>query len=236
MLRVYVTTSDNYLPALRPFAHLLNKFWVPNPEVVVGGFTPPEFMLPPNFHFHSIGQFEDYPISKWSDALIKFVLEMPHEVFALMLEDYWITKPVDVQVVNVAYEYMKQFEYVARFDLTADRQFAGGVDDYGKVEDLDLVISDPGSAYHMSLMAGIWRREHLLRIMRPEETPWDLEIFGTPRLAALNDEVIVLGTKVRPVWHTLAFRGGDTGRLLLDEIDPEDVSELRRLGLLDGLE
>jgi len=131
---------------------------------------------------------------------------------------------------------VQQFGYVVRFDLTADRQFAGGAEDYGKVAHLDLVRSDPNSPYHMSLMTAIWRTEHLLKILIPGETPWDIEIAGTRRLAEYGDQILVLGTKQRPVKHTMVFRANNPGKLLLDDLKPEDVEEMRNLGLLEGLE
>jgi len=233
---VLVLTSDRYIDALRPFAYLLNKHWKPNPRVIVGGFTPPDFHLPTNFTFHSIGPFDQYPVGKWSNAAGRFFVEQPHEVFVLMLEDYWLTRDVDVEAVEVGYDYMRQFEYVARFDLTGDRQFAGGAKDYGQAGKVELVWSDPESQYHMSLMAGLWRRQHLLRVMRDNETPWEMELEGTPRLAALRKELIVLGTKGWPVRHTLAFRGGEPGKLLLDELSAQDLKGLRTKGLLKAWE
>lgn len=230
---VYVITSDRYLPALKPFAHQLNKHWSPKPEVIVGGFTPPDFDLPANFQFHSIGPFSDYPIERWSNALFRFVSAMPHQVFCLMLEDYWITGDVDSGGIDMLRDYMMQFHYVARMDLTADRDKSGMATEYGTCGYMELVFSNPDSPYHMSLMTALWRKEHLLRLLVPNESPWDLELKGTPRLASLRDEVVVLGTKNHPLRHTLAFRGGHENKLLLDELTPEDVEELRSLGLLE---
>ena len=68
-MNIFVLTSDKYLDALKPFCYLFNKYWSPKQQVVIAGFTPPDFELPKNFHFHPIGPFEDFPIGKWSDAL-----------------------------------------------------------------------------------------------------------------------------------------------------------------------
>ena len=159
---VYVLTSDNYLPALPAFAHQLNKHWSPNPEVIVGGFTPPDFDLPTNFQFHSLGEFKDYPVDKWSNALFRLISELPHEVFVLMLEDYWITSAVNSGGVDMLRDYMMQFQYVIRMDLTSDRDMSGKATDYGKCGYIDLVFSDPDSQYHMSLMTALWRKEHFM--------------------------------------------------------------------------
>lgn len=230
-VRVFVTTSDGYLPALRPLAFLLNRHWRPEPEVVVGGFTPPDFELPPNFAFHSIGPQEEYPLGKWSDGLAAFVGAMPDEVFVLMLEDMWPSRDVDVEAVRILADYARQFEYVARIDLTGDRLYAIHAQDYGHAGRLDLIKSMPGSPYHLSMMPGIWRKEHLLAALRPGWNPWDVEIHGTPVLSHMGD-VIVLGTRQWPYRNILAFRGGDSGKLDLDGLDPSAVEEMRALGYL----
>ena len=130
-------------------------------------------------------------------------------------------------------DYMIQFQYVVRMDLTADRDKSGKATDYGKCGYIDLIFSDPDSQYHMSLMAAIWRKQHLLRIVVPNETPWDLELRGTTRLAALRDEIVVLGTKNHPLRHTLVLRGGNLKDLNLSEISVKDQKELRDLKLLE---
>ncbi len=129
------------------------------------------------------------------------------------------------------YDYMGQFRYVIKADLCADRLYAGGMKDYGHCGYLDLIISMPGSPYHMSLWPGLWRKEHLLRTLIPNETPWDIELQGTTRLA-FDQNVIVIGTRNYPVRITSALRGGEYSKLLLDELDPSDVTEMRALGML----
>jgi len=228
--RVLVLTSDHYLHALQPFSFLFNKFWSPEQEVVVGGFKQPEFMLPPNFTFVSLGDMKDYPIDKWSDAFIKFLNIVPDEVFVFMLEDYWLTRPVDVEAVKILYDYMEQFKYVLKIDLCADRLYAMNMQSYGWVGRLDLVKSDRGSPYHMSLMTGLWRKKLLLKHVIPGESPWDIEIRGTRRLSLDGDD-IVLGSRQWPVRHLLAYRGGDSSSGAdVSALKPEDVAEMEKRG------
>lgn len=236
--RIILLTSDKYDRAILPYGFLLKKYWPDHPDVLVGGFTPPSFELPERFTFHSIGGFEDYPIQRWSDALIKLLYELPDEVFILTLEDMWIIEPVKDQVVQMCYDYMEQFKYVARLDLTGDRLWANGGDVslYGRLGNVDLVWSDPHSQYHLSTMPAFWRKEHLLRVLVPGETPWQVELQGTPRLAALHNNMIVLGTNAWPLRNLLAFRGGDTNTLLLDDLDQGVRDEMSALGLFEGLE
>lgn len=227
--KIYVMTSDGYMNALKAFGWLLNKYWRPNPEVVVVGYRFPDFDLPRNFSFLSLGDQKDYPLNKWSDGLIKLLNQIDDSHFVLMLEDYYISRPVNVQAVHMLYDYMLQFRNVLKMDLYSDRLYAGGMTDYNHCGYLDLVRSDPASQYHMSLMAGLWNRELMLRFLIPGENPWQVELEGTPRVARAADEVMVLGTRNMPVRHILAHRRGNPSELLLDGLDPADVQALREL-------
>lgn len=239
-VRILVMTSDRYLPALRVFAHLFNKHWGADQPVTVGGFTPPDFDLPSNFTFYSIGRFADYPVNRWSDALIHALQRIPDEQVIVMLEDYWLTGGVDVEAVRMANDYCAQFRYTARFDLTADRACAGGARFYATIDrpsggQIRIIQSNPDEGYHLSLMAGVWNKDHLLRVLRPGETAQETELNGTPRLRTLAHETIVLGYEKewQPVRYTLALRA-QTGHgvLLLDGVPEADREELKALGYL----
>jgi hypothetical protein len=230
--KILLTTSDKYIHAVLPFAWLLKKYWPNHPDVIVGGFAPPQFKMPPGFAFMSLGDQDDYPLNKWSNAFKNLIDRASQDVFIFMLEDMWIIEPVKENVVNMAHDYMNQFEYVARLDLTGDRLHSGQARMYGKLGGINLVWSSPDSQYHMSTMPAFWRKEHLLKVLKMDETPWQLELDGTPRLRELQNSVIVLGTDAWPIKNTLAFRSGDHTQMLLDEIDKEDVKEMRRLKLI----
>jgi len=229
---IVVTTSDSYLPALRPYAWLVEKYW-PNPaKFYIVGFAEPDFPLPERFKFVSVGKQEDYPLEKWTDALLDFLSDFNKELFILMLEDYWVTRPVNTEAIELAKRYMESRPNVLKFDLTADRLHAHGVKlEYDTAGWLDVILSDPDSPYHMSLMAGMWRKELFTRVVRRGWNPWDVELEGTNVLKGMRD-MDVVGSKQWPIKHTLAFRSGDASKLLLNEIKQEDMYSLKRLGYL----
>lgn len=233
MIPVIVMTSDKYMPSLRPFMYLFNKHWGWHQEARIVCFKKPNFYLPDNFSTYSLGDMVNYPVNRWSNSILDYLDAHP-EIghFVLMLEDYWITRPVDYISVELLYQYAINHPEVIKVDLCADRQFAGGVQEYGKLGDLDLVKSDYNSQYHMSLMTGIWNRNQFMKIVIRDESPWQVELEGTNRLAAMKDEVLVVGTKQWPLKHTLAHRSGDPTQFLLDELSPEDLAEITNLGLL----
>lgn len=234
--RVIVTTSDKYLPALLPFSHLFNKYWSRDVDVLVAGFGEPHFELPQNFEFMSLGTQAQFPFNMWSDALLKLLGIIEDECFILMLEDYWLTRHVNMDAVGMLYRYAVQFKYVLKMDLCGDRLYALGADTaYDTVNYIDLVKSMPGSPYHMSLMTGVWRKDNMLRVLKRGESPHEVEMIGTTRASHMQD-LVVIGTRQWPVRHTLGLRGGDHSKLFLEELKPKDVEELRELGYFEPWE
>jgi hypothetical protein len=229
---VFVFTSDKYLKSLHGFSYLFNKYWGDDQKVLAFGFSQPEFSLPSNFEYHSIGKQEDYPINKWSNAIISVLQNTdPAQRPIIMLEDYWITRPVNVDVVNAMWVYMRSTVDVLKLDLMTDRLYSQGMTDYGNVGFIDIIKSDPTSAYQMSWMTGLWNPTLLLKYLIPDETPWDVEIYGTPRVAA-EPQTLVLGTRQFPVRHILAHRGGDSSKFMLDGLAQADIFELRKMGVI----
>lgn len=230
-LIVYVFTSDKYIRAVRTFAFLFNRHWSINQRVQVVGFAEPDFELPENFSFMSLGLQKKYPWHKWSNALLDMMDDMPgDETFCLMLEDYWITRGVDIEAIDLLYKHMNEDDSIIKICLTGDRLYAGGMTDYGSLGRLDLIKSAYDSPYHLSLMAGLWRRNLLYRVLVSNESPHDVEINGTSRLAELKDEVKVLGTRQWPLRHILGHRGGDPSETFVQGIHEDDLSDLRLLG------
>jgi hypothetical protein len=232
-MRILLSSVDRYYHILPISAYLFNKYFSQDQVVTVCGFgpIPEQYKLPPNFEFLSIGKLEDYPVGKWSDALLRAMDLIEDETFILMLDDYLITRPVDVHGIQMLYDYMTQFKYVLKMDICADRLFAWGMEDYETCGYFDLVRSHPGSQYHMSLMAGIWNKTNLRRVLIPNQSPWDVELDGTRRLSAMTD-MLVLGTRQWPLRIHLAFRGGDSSHMNLDGLKACDVTEMKELGLI----
>jgi hypothetical protein len=101
-MQVIVMTSDNYYNCLTPFMYLWLRFFT------FCGFTEPGVELLHPWRFVSIGKFEDYPAQKWSDALLWVLDNVAQDRFVLMLEDYWLCRPVDVRGVKYLYDYADQ--------------------------------------------------------------------------------------------------------------------------------
>jgi len=223
-------TSDNYLPAIQTFTYLFNKYYYGEAnsliDCVISGFSPPNFELSYPYRFVSVGDQSDFPFNKWSDALyitLEQVLERADEIVLIMLEDYWLTRPVQASNIEILVDYMHNHPDVLKIDLCADRLYALGTDmNYDTVGHFDLIKSNPKSAYHMSLWPGLWRVDNLLKVLIPNESPHDIEITGTSRLAQEHPELIVLGTRQNPMQIGLGLRARDSSNLITDFMKRED--------------
>lgn len=230
-MQVIVMTSDNQSHCLVPFMYLWRKFftgftpggmWADRDgyhpgmpiDLVFCGFTEPKIDLRQfdNWRFHSIGKFEDYPADKWSDAFLHVLDNVAQDRFILMLEDYWLCRPVDVRGVKYLYDYMAQFQNVLKIDLDGDRLYINGGSNflynqntYNYVGHLDLLKSPSGTAYQFSLWGGIWRRDLMRKYIIPGRSAQELELQCSDKV---GDDVLVLGTRQMPLHHANIYRSG----------------------------
>lgn len=181
---VVVLTSDRRNWLLRGFAHQWEKYAGEIPIKVVG-FTRPEFKIP--FDFISLGRFENFPSQRWSDALILYLREFCNADFVtIFLEDYWLRQPVNLIHFWTAERAAIQLD-AFRFDLTTDRLNAGvPLQDVLEKRGLQVFFC-PQAPYQMSLQASIFSRHKLLSLLVPGESPWEVELKGTERLAKRPD-------------------------------------------------
>lgn len=253
-MQILVMTSDKQEHCLEPFMWLWHKYFtkpkdrfLPDQQVnqIICGFTKPDYIDFDKYgwHWYSIGNFEDYPPQKWSNAFIKVLNEVAHPQFMLMLEDYWVCREVDVVGIHNLFGYAKQFDYLLKADVSTDRLYADygrferGGSGYGHCGHLDLIKSEPGSNYQMSLWGGIWNRETIKRFIVPDERAQEVELMGTTRVNSVGDQVLVIGTRSSPIRHGNVYRSAGNGAEYKDpfgdnwELSKEDLEEMRRIGI-----
>ena len=238
MVQVIVMTSDKNSYTLKGFFHLWQKYYKAQCIGIVMGFSKDGLELPSDFRFISQGNQDDYPRERWSERLRDVLDNVADEVFILLLDDYWLVRQVDLVGVKMIYDYMFQFQNVIKVDLATDRLYADGgtkylygYNTYNTLGHLDLIKSNFRSPYHMSLWGGMWSRNLLKRFIVPGESAQQIELNGTPRLAAVGDEVLVLGTRQAPLLHINALQGRDwntdqsVGLPALEQVDRDYVMQ-----------
>ena len=210
-MRIAVLTSDTHSWLLRGFYRQWLKYGVSHDllleedpfELEVVGFTKPAD-LPEQLPFYSVGSFTNYPVNRWSDALIDYLETCQEDLITILLEDYWLLRAMNRQAVLDAYSYMIKHPEAIRFDLAADRMFSRQAEYVEPFASLD--ICEAKGDYSLSFQASIFRRKLLLELLRPSETPWQTELSGSTRLNSTSYRVF--GSYQWPINYLIVMNKG----------------------------
>jgi hypothetical protein len=111
--------------------------------------------------------------------------------------------------------------------------YSGNIREITSFMNLD-VIESGDSQYQISLQAGIWNIDNLLKILIPNETPWEVELNGTERLKSYPD-LKVYGTRQWPMKYQIVVDKGEFKRdgswmFPPRQLSYTDFEELKGLG------
>jgi len=175
-LDIVVLTSNNYVHCLPAFAYLFNKFWDAGQPVNVVRYDVRPAKLSGNFTNFAVGKQSDYT---WSSGLLRYLDYHNGDLILLMLEDYFIDKPVEKTIIEQLWVKMETHPAIAKIDLTNDRQKVAYTD-----YDTYMIKSTDDAPFQTSLQAAIWRKGFLQQYLDASENPWQFEKKGTKRVVA----------------------------------------------------
>lgn len=226
-MKIICLTSDHGNWLLRGFLHQWGKYC--KLPVTIMGFTDPQIpgddspdqiWRPQIWDFRSIGQFADYPKERWSDGLIRALGMAKDDQVLLVLEDYWLTRQVNLHALRVAEHLLHSDPGILRFDLSSDRMYSGiehpGVIAQGtRVElgafgDVD-VFESLAPEYRFSTQASMFNTMALLSVLVPGESPWECELNTNMRLQGRPD-LRVLATYQWPFRYSIVVNKGQFDR------------------------
>tara|TARA_R110000764_G_scaffold134_2_gene794 strand:+ start:2942 stop:3673 length:732 start_codon:yes stop_codon:yes gene_type:complete len=185
---IYVSTNNKHWQCLQVFTHLFNKF-LPQQELRILGYDTPNFVLPDNCKFISMGT--QGPVNEWSTDLRKFFKNCKDKFFIYGTEDVFIYKAINVSFINYLIDIIELNNNIGRVNLvdategnnchlidsphydvellnTITKKECGW-------DDWELYIQKPSSDYSLTTQLSIWNKEFLLRYLNNGLTPWDFE-------------------------------------------------------------
>jgi hypothetical protein len=219
-MKIICLTSNEYLNILPGFAYLFNKYY-PGQEVTIVRYEDRPPKLPDNFKNYAIGQQSNY---SWSGGLKRYLNDISDEFVLLMLEDYYLDKPVDVELIEPTVNLMNGFKEIMKFDLTDDRLKVKHTD-YGN----GVIQSDINAPFLASLQAAIWRRDFLLAILNTKDNPWKFEKNKRTKLYLQNNKGVILGCVNPPMSYVNAVggEGHKPGEYDLKKLPESMIEELK---------
>lgn len=114
----------------------------------------------------------------WSECLINAINQIDTPLVLYMQEDYFIEKNVRVDLIDEFTDLMINNKDIKCIGLT---HFGSFPPFYKWQDDEKLLEVSQKSKYRISTQAAIWDKETLLSYLRPNESGWMFEIFGSKR-------------------------------------------------------
>ena len=174
-LSILVMSCDLYADAWPVFFECFQKYWMDCPYPVYLGSNQKHFNHP-NVHTVMVG-----PDMNWAHSAQKMVEAIDSEYVLIFLEDFFLTRPVDSQQVATLFRALVDLDgaYLRLKPFPRPDHIVSAYPDLGLIE--------PGAPYRVALQAAIWKKQVFLRLLKPGETPWQMELRGTVRSEGLPE-------------------------------------------------
>ena len=223
-MRTYVITYNSYDHLIPGFAYLFNKYWDSEMPVTVLGFREiPD--LPANFEVQVMEGGSEQ--KDWTNTLRSVFANCEHPYFALLLDDYWLTRPIDLDRITQLEGTLK--EGAVKLDLS-NNSYSFGCSPFHH----DMIMASQRAKYRTSLQPAIWTRDYFLRFLQPDWSPWDFERLGSRR--ANNDGGCIVGYRNAVYNYANIYKRGKLNRGEVAKLAHADMAELQAQGMCGFLE
>jgi hypothetical protein len=174
---ILISSCDTYSDLWEPFFTILKNEWqeVNDYKIILNT----ESM---EYHFNGLDvkclrlykKGEKIP---WGTRLIETLKRIESKYIIFLLDDFFLTGSVDQKKIDCCLNYMEENNNIAVFCFVPS-------------SDSDNMKSDkyPGfelrnktAKWRLNTQAAIWRRDKLISYIRPHESAWDWEIYGSER-------------------------------------------------------
>ena len=121
-MNIYILTSDKSIKIIEGLQYCINKYWKPNPKVVILGYKKqPSFKLDKNFKFISLGK--DRGASHVGEDLIKFFNSIEDKHFIFSVDDFFPIREVNIDILNHLEDKMikDNISRIALYDQVSDK-------------------------------------------------------------------------------------------------------------------
>lgn len=190
---VIVNSCDKYVDLLDPFLALFRKYWPDCPfELVL--FTESEPTLRGKERFDRV-----IACGKgltWSQLFTRALAQIATPYVLFILDDYFLTKPVDTAQMLRRLEQIKAFDADNLRMIPNPKPTKRNADPFG--HETDLFRYKPTMAYSIATQSGFWRREFLSELASKKPSIWEFERFGSFDPLAARKPLLVTPTQEFP--------------------------------------
>lgn len=164
MYKIVVMSCDNNKDLWEPFHHCIEKYWPNHPEVIYSTET----IINP--YYKTI--CKNYSIKQYTKRIRDTLKEIDSDIVLLMMDDTFIRKQVNTEVLNKLVEYINN--NLIAINLEPPRPFKPIDLKFNKI----LNIRHPLGKYHSSLQPQLWNKNKLIELFSVDCDPWEAERLG----------------------------------------------------------
>lgn len=175
-----LSSCDDYEDVWIPFFELMDKYWRDCPYPVF--INTETKSVPSNICTKVTALNCSDENANWGKRMLGALRSIENEYVLVTLEDYFICDTVDDSYIEEILDIMDADKSIASFQLSASRYPEKDASSNGKLKYHDL---EP-EGWKTHFVPTIWRKSVLERWIRPYESIWGFELYGSNRARRWN--------------------------------------------------
>lgn len=221
---VLISSCDAYEELWYPFFTILSKEWSALSEYPIVLNTESKKFAYEGLNIKCLQLYSSRKKVRWGERLIRTLSCIDSKYIIFLLEDFFLTAKVEQNTIEQCIQYMEQDQNIAVFN------FVPVLDKENRISDKYAGFEQRSQRgkWRLNTQAAIWRRDKLMSYIRPHESAWDWEIYGSERSSRYNEDFYVSMPKAPRVFQYEDTWGGAIHR---GKWTPYAVDLCRKYGL-----
>ena len=186
-MNIYILTSDKNVHIVEGLQYCVNKYWKPNPNVIILGYEEPKFELDSNFTFVSLG--EDRGADKVGEDIINYFGKISDKYFIFSVDDFFPIREVNTDVLDNLNSIMMK-ENISRISLT-DQVSDKPHSVIKNIDGYDIIEMGQKANYRKSAVWSMWSRDYFLKYFSSDMNLWTWELDQR----CMEDNHRIIGTE-----------------------------------------
>lgn len=193
---ILVGTCDKYSFIWEEFSTLFNRYW--DKDLNVKKYFLGETV---DKSIDGFGVLKPGKIP-YSDCLSYGLNSVTTPYVLWLQDDYFLRKKINKEKFEYYFDFIEK-NNVDRFGIKDDSKY------YTKSHISDEIWKiDPKSQYTISMQASIWNVDYFKKCLKSNETPWQFELNGTPRINNNNMSNNIYFELQSSPWYLEAMKKG----------------------------
>ncbi len=196
-IALFVASCDKYRSAWYPFFELIKMYWPGHPDKIYLSTETHSYRCL-GLNIITLNAPDNIP---WSQRIIEALQRIPEKYVIFTLEDFFLLGNVDNQAISRCKNWMDEDASIVECRLSTYATIHEGEQYQGS----DFRICPPNHSYRIDTQVAVWRKDFLISILDPSESPWQFETQGSIRSMSLSEKLLWFSPKDEDDIATMIF-------------------------------